>query len=59
MSTAAMQDESEDEFESADEGESISAPIVKSNVPPPSDPITSSINENLIEKTSLSPVTDG
>ncbi len=35
MSTAPKQDESDDEFESADEGDSIPTPIVKSVTPPP------------------------
>ncbi|CAF3568145.1 unnamed protein product [Rotaria sordida] len=54
MSTTVIQDDSEDEFESADEGESISMPIAKSN-----HPNTSSINENSLQKPSLPPVNDG
>ncbi|CAF2401092.1 unnamed protein product [Rotaria sp. Silwood2] len=60
MSTATIQDDSEDEFESADEGESVPIPVVKSNVPlPPSDPLISSINKSSPQKTFLPPVTDG
>ena len=52
MSTAAKQDESDDEFESADEGESIPTPIVKS-VTPPTHPSMK------IKQNTLPPVTDG
>lgn len=49
MSTATKLDDSEDEFESADEGESTQ----KSNTPPPT------TSENQSEIPSLPPVTDG
>ncbi|CAF3309223.1 unnamed protein product [Rotaria socialis] len=57
MSTVPMQENSDDEFESADEGESI--PIVKSDAQPATDPIELSMNENSISSPSLPPVTDG
>jgi hypothetical protein len=60
MSTAAMQEESDDEFESADEGDSISPAVIKSITPPlPTPPITEPINKTQVETVSLLPVTDG
>ncbi|CAF5049629.1 unnamed protein product, partial [Rotaria magnacalcarata] len=52
-----MQENSDDEFESADEGESI--PIVISDAQPATNPIELPINENSISNPSLPPVTDG
>jgi hypothetical protein len=59
MSTSSKQDDSEDEFESADEGESIPPSIVKSTTPPPSHLIAPPINENQVQITSPPPVTEG
>jgi hypothetical protein len=57
------QDDSDDEFESADEGEPTTPPIIKSPTPPPppppSDPTPSPINEHQVQSISLPPVTDG
>ena len=54
MSNVSKPDDSEDEFESADEGESIPTSAVKPITPPPS-----SIIENPPQTTSLPPVNDG
>ncbi|CAF2962770.1 unnamed protein product [Rotaria sp. Silwood2] len=61
MSSSTREDDSNDEFESADEGEPISPPIMKPPTPPlSSDPILSSTNENPDQSIShKSPVTDG
>ncbi|CAF2634930.1 unnamed protein product [Rotaria sp. Silwood2] len=61
MSSSTREDDSNDEFESADEGEPISPPITKPPTPPlSSDPILSSTNENPDQSIShKSPVTDG
>ncbi|CAF4534546.1 unnamed protein product [Rotaria sp. Silwood1] len=61
MSSSTREDDSNDEFESADEGEPISPPIIKPSTSPlPSDPILSSPNENQVETISPKPaVTDG
>ena len=59
MSISFKQDDSEDEFESADEGESIPPLIVKSITPPPSHLITPPTNENQMQIISPPPVTDG
>jgi hypothetical protein len=56
MSTVFKQDDSDDEFESADEGESIQISIIKSS---PSHSIPSPINENQAEIISPPPITDG
>jgi hypothetical protein len=59
MSTASKLDDSEDEFESADEGESTQPPIVKSIISPPLHSDTSSISESQPQIISSPPVTDG
>jgi hypothetical protein len=67
MSTSSpKQDDSDDEFESADEGEPISPSITKpptpppSPSPPPSDPILPPLIENQVQSTPLPPaVSDG
>jgi hypothetical protein len=62
MSTSSpQQDNSDDEFESADEGEPLSPPITKPPTPPPpSDPIPSTLIENQVQSISPPPaVTDG
>lgn len=59
MSTTSIQDNSEDEFESADEGESVLDPTVVSNVQTSNHSIKLSTNESPIKNASLPPVTDG
>jgi hypothetical protein len=59
MSTSSKPNDSEDEFESADEGESISAPVIKPITSPPSHPFTPSVNENKVQLICPPPVTDG
>jgi hypothetical protein len=60
MSNVSQQDDSEDEFESADEGESIPTPVVKPITPPPTQSFPSSINENEPQtKPAPPPVNDG
>ncbi len=59
MSSVSTQDDSEDEFESADEGESIQIPVVKPITPPPIQPLPSLINEDKPQTTSSPPVNDG
>ncbi len=59
--SSPQQDNSDDEFESADEGEPLSPPITKPPTPPPpSDPIPSTLIENQVQSISPPPaVTDG
>jgi hypothetical protein len=71
MSTSSKQDNSDDEFESADEGEPISPPIIQPPVIqlpiiqppiscPPSESVPSSVNKFEVQSTtSLPAVTDG
>ncbi|CAF0823512.1 unnamed protein product [Rotaria sordida] len=61
MSNPTREDDSNDEFESADEGESICPPIIKlPSSPLSSDAILSSTNENQVQSIShSSAVTDG
>jgi hypothetical protein len=59
MSTVSTENDSEDEFESADEGESIQTPIVKSITPFLPHAIPSPISENQAQITSPRPVADG
>ncbi len=59
MSIISQPDESEDEFESADEGESLPTPIVKTIIPPPLHSIVTPINNNQVQQTLSQSVTDG